>query len=156
MVWAYVSSFQNGLNHLSTPSGLILASANVKGVFGKYRKCIGNPILKKTSKQSSFSHKKEYLEPSRTLGKLKIGQDGHKLGLSRFYAAIFEIFTFGRFLAFFVKKNTFFAFFRFRTAGLGRKRAKIQNLKNRRIKFRETQFMSILANFQLPKCSRWL
>ena len=146
MLWAYVSSFQNGLNHLSTPSGLILAAANVKGVFGKYRKCIGNPKLKKTSKKVHFSHEKEYLELSRTLGKLKIGQDGHKLGLSRFYAAIFEIFIFGRFLAFFVKKTRFSLF----QISHGRFRA-----KGRKIKIsRETQFMSILANFQLPKCSR--
>ena len=37
-------SFRNGLNHLSTPSGLILAASKVKGGFAKY---IGNPILSK-------------------------------------------------------------------------------------------------------------
>ena len=124
----------------------------MKGVFAKYRKCIGNPILKKKrQKKGHFSLKKEYLELSRRLGMVKIGQDGHKVSLSKRYAAIFEIFIFGRFLAFFVKKNTFFRIFQI---SRGWFRAKNQNLKNRRIPFRETQFMSILANFQLPKCSR--
>ena len=37
---------------------------------------------------------KEYLELSGTHGKQKIGQDGHKLSLSRSHAAIFEILIF--------------------------------------------------------------
>ena len=113
-----------------------------------YRK---SHIKKKRQKKGHFSLKKEYLELSRRLGMVKIGQDGHKVSLSKRYAAIFEIFIFGRFLAFFVKKNTFFRIFQI---SRGWFRAKNQNLKNRRIPFRETQFMSILANFQLPKCSR--
>ena len=55
---------EDGLNHLSTPSGLILAASKLKGDIAKY---IGNPIL---SKNIQFSPKLEYLELSRRLPKL--------------------------------------------------------------------------------------
>ena len=56
-----------------------------------YRK---SHIKKKRQKKVNFSHKKEYLELSGWFGMVKIGQDGHKLSLSRPHAAIFEILIF--------------------------------------------------------------
>ena len=66
VIWPKFRNFEisNGLNHLSTPSGLILAASKVKGGITKY---IGNPIL---SKNIQFSPKLEYLELSKRLPKL--------------------------------------------------------------------------------------
>ena len=66
----YSSSFQNGLNHLSTPNGCHFMTWNVRGGFAKSAKCIGNPILKKSTK---FSDKNKLFLTSIALGKLKLG-----------------------------------------------------------------------------------
>ena len=116
-----------------------------------FRKYIGNPILKKNVIILILKKRiKEYLELSGTLGKLKIGQDGHKLGISRPHAAIFDIFTFRPKPAVRNLKNAKNVFFFHEKC---QKTAKNENFKNRRMGSRETQFMSILANFHLPEPS---